>query len=266
MQTETVWRGTAPAIHRSIDFDLYFRREARREPRYAGQNNDAFQAALAAHHGGVRAEDCDFYHVVELDDGRRFGGEWDLRGHEDYLGGESLTGQRVVEFGPASGWLSQHIARRAAALTSPGSADSGPPPTSCRSPASMPKPAGGAVPLNFVRLRNSWWFTRRMLGFSATAIYADIYDPPTGPRVVRRRGLRLRSCCIFAHPIRALQRAAERHARHHHRDGRRGPAGTFARTRVGAGLDRFGADGLRSDPAADRRRPLVGPVVDDRSP
>lgn len=187
----------------------YFEDQARREPRYGGQTGRAFQAALERHHAGVEAGDCDFYHVVELDDGRRFGGEWDLRGREDeYLGHQSLSGKRVVEFGPASGWLSAHMARRGAALTTfdlPFGA----------APDVMPFPGVDAEACrrsgarDFARLRNSWWFTRRMLGFSATAIYADIYDPPAdlGPFDVAVFGAIL---LHLAHPFRALQRAAER--------------------------------------------------------
>ena len=147
--------------------------------------------------------------MVELHDGRRFGGEWDLRGHEQaYLGNQPLGGKSVIEYGPASGWLSHYIARRAAALTVLdlpfGS-----------SPDLMPFPEvdakacrqSGAA--NLARLRNSWWFTRRMLGFSATAIYADIYDLPTdlGSFDVAVFGAIL---LHLAHPFRALQRAAER--------------------------------------------------------
>lgn len=211
MQPELVsaGRSAAPLLERSIDLDLYFRNEARHTPPYGGQNNAAFQDALATYHSGVRVEDCDFYHVVELDDGRRFGGEWDLRGHEQaYLGGQSLTGKSVIEFGPASGWLSQYIARRAVALTIldlpiGSAADIMPFPDvdaeACR--------RSGVA--DVARVRNSWWFTRRMLGFSSNAIYADIYDPPTdlGSFDVAVFGSIL---LHLAHPFRALQRAAER--------------------------------------------------------
>ncbi len=33
-----------------------------------------------------------------------------------------------------------------------------------------------AKPLNAL---NSWWFTKRALGFNARAVYADIYEPPS---------------------------------------------------------------------------------------
>lgn len=202
-------RGAGPLQERPIDLDLYFRGQARREPPYGGQSHPAFQAALAKHHDGVEAEDCDFYHVVELDDGRRFGGEWDLRGREQAcLGEQPLAGRTVIEFGPASGWLSQHIARRAAALTVfdlPFGA----------APEIMPFPGidadacrrSGAA--DIARLRNSWWFTRRKLGFSATAFYADIYDPPSdlGCFDVAVFGSLL---LHLSDPFRALRRAAER--------------------------------------------------------
>ena len=56
------------------------------------------------------------------------------------------------------------------------------------------------------RLRNSWWFTRRHLGFEAAAVYGDIYDPPRdlGPFDVAFFGAIL---LHLSNPFRALASA-----------------------------------------------------------
>lgn len=52
-------------------------------------------------------EACDFYHVVDLPDGMTTRGQWDFRKTTDlYLGNVDFAGKRVIEIGPASGFLS----------------------------------------------------------------------------------------------------------------------------------------------------------------
>lgn len=54
-----------------------------------------------------RREDCRFYHSCDLADGEEVIGEWDLRPDPfGYLGDICVTGQSVLEIGPASGFLS----------------------------------------------------------------------------------------------------------------------------------------------------------------
>lgn len=58
---------------------------------------------------------CHFYHTVELPDGRRFEGEWDLRGGiDDYLGHVDFQGKRVLDVGAANGFLSFSMEKRGA--------------------------------------------------------------------------------------------------------------------------------------------------------
>jgi hypothetical protein len=55
---------------------------------------------------------CDFYHCVQLPDGSIVKGQWDLRERVDqYLGNVDFAGKRVIEIGPASGFLSMHMER-----------------------------------------------------------------------------------------------------------------------------------------------------------
>jgi O-methyltransferase len=85
----------------------YFMTEVAGSPRYAGQLAPEFQTELLAWHANVLTADCDFYHTIVLPDGRIIEGKWDLRGHESvYLGRQSFAGKRVLEIGPATGWIS----------------------------------------------------------------------------------------------------------------------------------------------------------------
>ena len=60
-------------------------------------------------------EDCYFYHVMEIPGHGMVGGDWDLRGREaEYLGSVRLDGQRVLEIGPASGFLTFYMEGRGA--------------------------------------------------------------------------------------------------------------------------------------------------------
>ena len=61
--------------------------------------------------------ECNFYHTVDLAGGT-VRGQWDLRGQADaYLGRLDFAGKRVLEIGPASGFLSFHMERAGALVT-----------------------------------------------------------------------------------------------------------------------------------------------------
>ncbi len=82
---------------------------------YLGQLEDDFQAWFVDRWADVAFEDCDFYHSVDLADGRSIAGVWDLRGNEDaYFGGVDVAGKRVFEPGPASGYLTGWMEGRGA--------------------------------------------------------------------------------------------------------------------------------------------------------
>lgn len=56
---------------------------------------------------GVRLEECDFYHTMDVPGHGVQEGHWDLRGQEaTYLGDFDLSGKRVLDVGAASGALS----------------------------------------------------------------------------------------------------------------------------------------------------------------
>jgi O-methyltransferase len=161
-----------------LDLESYFKRESVIRRPYSGQLTPRFQAALAEHHRDLLISDCEFYHTIEFPDGKIIEGAWDLRGHEmEYLGNLPLTGKTVLEFGPASGFLSRAIAESGAALTVFDLAIGS-------SPEIMPFPNADIVSIaasgaeSAGRLRNSWWYTKQQFGFEARAVYADIYHQP----------------------------------------------------------------------------------------
>src|SRR6185312_7454782 len=56
--------------------------------------------------------DCYFYHRMSLPEVGEVGGEWDLRSNPDaYLGQTLFAGKRVLEIGPASGYLTGYMER-----------------------------------------------------------------------------------------------------------------------------------------------------------
>jgi SAM-dependent methyltransferase len=64
-------------------------------------------------------EECYFYHTMEIPGHGRVEGEWDLtQATSEYLGNVSFAGQRVLEVGPASGYLSFEMEKRGASVVS----------------------------------------------------------------------------------------------------------------------------------------------------
>ena len=67
---------------------------------------------------GLRREDCDFYHTMEIPGVGLVEGQWDLRrGVDAYLGGVDLNNRRVLEIGPASEVLTFEMEKRGADVT-----------------------------------------------------------------------------------------------------------------------------------------------------
>src|SRR3954452_24271400 len=65
------------------------------------------------------ADDCAFYHTMEIPGHGVVRGQWDLRGKTDeYLGGFDFSGKRVLEIGPASGFLTFELEKRGADVIS----------------------------------------------------------------------------------------------------------------------------------------------------
>ena len=64
---------------------------------------------------GIGLADCDFYHSMIIPGVGEIIGLWDLRQTvDDYLGRIDFAGKRVLEIGPASGFLTIEMERRGA--------------------------------------------------------------------------------------------------------------------------------------------------------
>lgn len=156
----------------------FYRNAIEGETGFEGQLTEEFQARLALAHAGAGRDECDFYHTMELGDGEVLEGAWDLRGGErSYLGHVDVTGQRVLELGPATGHLSFHMERQGADVVAfdlaPGMA------------ADIVPQEGHDLEahkrLSLVyaeRVRNGWWYGHRALGSRCRAVYGDIYRLP----------------------------------------------------------------------------------------
>ncbi len=156
----------------------FYREGIERGTGFEGQLADEFQSRLALAHAETGPDECDFYHTMELGDGKLVEGAWDLRGGErSYLGHVDISGQRVLELGPASGHLSFHMESHGADVVAfdlaPGMA------------ADIVPQEGHDLEahrrLSHVysqRVRNSWWYGHRKLGSRCRAVYGDIYRLP----------------------------------------------------------------------------------------
>jgi hypothetical protein len=64
-------------------------------------------------------DECAFYHATDLPGSVEPDWEWDLRaGIDAYLGGVSFAGERVLEAGPASGFVTAYMDRQGADVLS----------------------------------------------------------------------------------------------------------------------------------------------------
>jgi O-methyltransferase len=190
------------------ELEQYFERHARPVSRYEGQLDPEFQVELAAHYGWRTEEECTFSHTVQLPDGRVQEGAWDLRGLEDaVLGYCDLAGRRVLEYGPASGWLTAHIAAHARETIALELAPGGERHIVPMFAAPSAEQQADVVEM-MERFRRSWWLTRREADFQASIVYADLQAPPAD---LGRFDVSVFSTVLLRlpNPFMALQGAAE---------------------------------------------------------
>lgn len=126
----------------------------------------------------VSFEDCAFYHVIDMPGVGTVGGQWDLRGRVDeYLGNVNLAGKRVLEIGPASGFLTVEMERRGAdvvgvEVTDEPGWDFVPYPAQVLDPVMAPR-------RDIMRkVKNSFWFTHAAHHSRAKLYYGDVYNLP----------------------------------------------------------------------------------------
>ncbi|HLH29053.1 MAG TPA: hypothetical protein VKW77_09055, partial [Acidimicrobiales bacterium] len=147
-------------------------------PGYLGQLEPEGQKRLAERWAGVTLEDGFFYHRSALPDGRVIEGPWNLIGGEaEYLGGVELDGRRVLELGPASGWLTVWMEQQGAKVVG---FDLG----WDVEPDLLPLPGLDLDRMRADHIRtvshvqNAWWFLQHAYGLTAEAVYGSIYALP----------------------------------------------------------------------------------------
>lgn len=148
-------------------------------PGYLGQLDPAFQERRSQLYADVGRGECDWYHSTDLPDGSFAQGEWDLRGTEQpYLGNLPIASQRVLEIGPASGYLTFWMERAGADVTAfEAGYDAGielVPGTDEHEAALMQQ----EIMRHTQRTTNAWWFLHRMTGSSARLVHGDLYSLP----------------------------------------------------------------------------------------
>jgi SAM-dependent methyltransferase len=123
--------------------------------------------------------DCYFYHTMELPGYGVINGDWDLRhGVDDYLGNVTFAGKRVLEIGPASGFLAFEMEKRGAEVVSIEV-------TAEHAWDFVPYPAKrldevfGPRRIVMQQLKNSYWFSHAALQSKARVYYGDVYNLPT---------------------------------------------------------------------------------------
>jgi SAM-dependent methyltransferase len=121
---------------------------------------------------------CHWYHSMTLPQSGEVEGVWDLRGHvDDYLGHVEVKGARVLEIGPASGYLTFEMERRGATVVCvelpPGSSFD-------IVPWENSDPAGirlqQAEGLRY--MQNGFWLAHRELASRSRVYYGDVLHLP----------------------------------------------------------------------------------------
>ncbi|MFN8133541.1 MAG: class I SAM-dependent methyltransferase [Solirubrobacteraceae bacterium] len=125
-----------------------------------------------------RIEECAFYHVMDVPGHGVVGSGWDLRGGEqDYLGHVDLAGKRVLEIGPASGFLTFYMESQGAevvAVELAPDADWDVVPQAGLDVQAIADERRAGMP----QLRNAFWFAHRQHGSAARVHYGSVYDLP----------------------------------------------------------------------------------------
>src|SRR4051794_20123429 len=124
------------------------------------------------------ADDCKLYHVMDLPGVEIPGASWDLRPNVDaYLGGVELEGRRVLEIGPATGYLSFHMEAQGARVVA---VELGPDTEWDLVPHSGVdhRVARAERTDKMERMRRTFWFAHERVGSSVQVHYASAYSMP----------------------------------------------------------------------------------------
>ena len=119
-------------------------------------------------------DDCHFYHVMDLPDGRTIehDGSWDLRDrYDEYIGGVDLADKSVLDVGPASGFISFEAERRGAREVIGFDYDE---PSRINILPYVRRPKR-ATAFFLQQRRNSYWYAHSAYKSKAKMVYGDIY-------------------------------------------------------------------------------------------
>ncbi len=106
-------------------------------------------------------------------------GVWDLRGHEStYLGGVDFAGKRVLELGPATGYLTFHMERMGAEVVSFEAGFDVSVDTLPVKGEDQPWERLRLMQETIDRNHDAWWYLHRTFGSSAKFVQGNIYDMP----------------------------------------------------------------------------------------
>lgn len=130
---------------------------------------------------GVDPKECFFYHSIDLPELGFQEGVWDLRDVADaYLGETDFAAKRVLEIGPASGFLTAHMARKGADVVSVEQPDSAVwdfVPYRIRAEGPWDEVIARKRRNNQM-LKNSFWLTHELLGLDSKVHYGAVDSLP----------------------------------------------------------------------------------------
>jgi O-methyltransferase len=125
-----------------------------------------------------RFEDCDFYHTMDIPGHGLVKGQWDLRENTDrYFGDVNFGGRRVLEIGPASGFLSMEMEKRGADVVSLEVQDD-PGWDFVPQPNEILEPMFPLRRAHMAKIKASYWFNHQAHNSKARLLYADVYNIP----------------------------------------------------------------------------------------
>lgn len=153
------------------------------------------------------AEDCYFYHTMEIPGHGLVEGQWDLRrGIDAYAGGVDYAGKRVLEVGTASGFLCFWMEERGAEVVGYDLSEDYPwdvVPYASSTPGEFDADRRAIMR----QINNGWWFAHRAFKSSAKVVYGTVYGIPEAIGAVDISTY----CSVLLHlrdPFQALYRAS----------------------------------------------------------
>lgn len=123
-------------------------------------------------------DDCIFYHVMDMPGHGVVGNQWDLRGSERaYLGDVPLQGKRVLEIGPATGFLTFHMEAEGAEVVAVELAPESDWDVVPHAGLDLDAVVRDRRPV-MERMRNGFWFAHERHRSKARVHYGSAYDLP----------------------------------------------------------------------------------------